>query len=265
MPFPVSWTNILWATSPPMALLLHMTLLIRTQNSSWVLTFQGLAQSLSPSVSLTFLHPLLSGEPLCQTTGAAAIFPRALQRVATVVKVTCILKSHPLILRPSSTHRLSPILQAFPGFLASLTSALPVYEPLLPRPPRCKELAALISAVRWTSNPHCVCFVGSLNPRQSQIKYGHFRMVPLWKKIWSCSPLLMEYFHLTRQSLALIISPFHRSEAYHYCPCRLKCFILKSLDYLPETYNTHNLKRGKKRKLTKPSCLKWNSNSLETL
>lgn len=147
-----------------------MTLLIRTQNSLWVLTSQLLAQSFCPSVSLTFLHPLLSGDPLCQTAGAAAIFPRALQRVGTVVKVICILKSHPLILRPSSTHRLSPIQQAFMGFLASLTSSLPVYEPLLPRPLHCKELAALILSVWWTSNPHCVGFVSSLNPRQAQIK-----------------------------------------------------------------------------------------------
>lgn len=160
MPFPVPWTNILWATSPPVALLLHMTLLIRTQNSSWVLTSQVLAHSLCSSVSLTFLHPLLSGEPLCQTAGAAAIFPRALQRVGTVVKVICILKSHPLILRPSSTLRLSPVPQAFMGFLASLTSALPI----------CKELAALLLSVRWTSNPHCICFVSSLNPRRAQIK-----------------------------------------------------------------------------------------------
>lgn len=118
---------------------------------------------LSPSPSCT----TSLGEPLCQTAGAAAIFPRALQRVGTVV-------SHrhfaiaPLDSEAQLHPRALPILQAFTGFLASLTSALPVHEPLLPRPLPQGACSSILSA--GTSNPHCVCFVSSLNPRQAQIQ-----------------------------------------------------------------------------------------------
>lgn len=181
-----------------MALLLHTTLLIQTEKaSSWILTFQVLVLSPCPSIFLTFLHPLnpalttlfhvtpwlsmntcqnVSGEPFCQTSGAAALSPRALQRVGTKGKglVIWILKSHPSILRPCPTTGSPQNCKAFTCFQASLISALCVYEPLPLSPQHWGKLAALILSVWWPSNPHCVCFAGLIDSWQAQKKIRTF-------------------------------------------------------------------------------------------